>query len=310
MILTVTLNPAIDKTYVVKNFEPYALNRASRVIINAGSKGINVSRVVVQLGQKTCALGFAGGVNGQLLLSELSAEGVEEDLVRVDGNTRLNIKIMDNVTKKVTEINEIGEGVSNAELNLFMSSFERHMQNCNIIVISGSILPNMANHIYYDLIKIAEKHQKPVFLDCGGALLKESVKASPYLIKPNLKEFAMMFGKETLTQDEVIKNAKEIIHKYGVKHVVVTLGRDGAIGITDDKCYKITPPNVEVVSTVGAGDAFLAGMCHGMLKGLDFKKQLILATSCSNAKVTKEGNNVPSLIELLGYTDGARVIEV
>ena len=307
MITTVTINPSVDKTYIVKDFEPFELNRATRIIYNAGSKGINVSRVVTQLGRDTCVLGFVGGQNGEMLLSELKAEGINEELVRVDENSRLNIKIMDTNTRKVTEVNETGSPVSDAKLNEFMQKYESHMKKSSIVVISGSILPSMSKRIYFDLITIANKYEKPVFLDCGGTLLKEAIKASPYCIKPNVKELADMLGKKTLTEEEVLIQARGIIEKNGVKCVVVTLGGSGAIGVTKDEAYKITPPNVEVISTVGAGDAFLAGLCHGYMKGLDFSNQLILATSCANAKVAEEGNNVPSFIELLGYVNGCNV---
>ena len=161
-----------------------------------------------------------------------------------------------------------------------------------------------------DLIKIAAEYDKPVFLDCGGAVLYESLKASPYCVKPNLKEFQDMLGRDELAEHEILQECRKIISKYGVKCVVVTFGSDGAIGATENEAYKVIPPNVPVTSTVGAGDAFLAGMCHGYLKNMSFSKQLILASSCASAKITKEGNDVPSLIELLGYADGCRIVQL
>lgn len=310
MVTTVTINPAVDKTYIVEQFKPYDLNRAGRIIYNAGSKGINVSRVLKQVGSETCVLGFVGGTNGDILLNELSAEGIEEDLVRVGSNTRLNVKIMDLNTSQVTEVNETGTNVSEGELKIFMERYEKHVSGSQAIVISGSIMPGMYKRVYSDLIVKAKEFNVPVFLDCGGDTLSEAVKASPYCIKPNKSEFMEMLGRTEMTDGEIVEQARKLMEKYGIQMVVVTLGRDGAIGVTKDETYKIIPPNVVVVSTVGAGDAFLAGLCHGYTKGMDFKTQLILATSYSNAKITKEGTNVPSLIELLGYTEGCKIIDL
>jgi 1-phosphofructokinase family hexose kinase len=279
---------------------------------NAGSKGINVSRVSILLGQKTCALGFIGGNTGQLLLQKLSEEGIESDFVHAENfNTRINVKVMDLSQRTVTDLNEPGDPVSQSEYSQLLDKYREKLNYADIVVISGSLLPEMTNRTYYDLIQIAHKYNKPVFLDCGGVVLKESLKASPYCIKPNLREFEEMFGgSKRLTEDEVLSESKKIIDKYNIKRVVVTLGANGVIGVTENEAYRIIPPDVTAASTVGAGDAFLAGMCYGYVMGVDFSKQLVLGTSCASAKVTKEGNDIPSLIELLGYTDNCRVIKL
>lgn len=307
MVTTVTINPAVDKTYIVENFVPYGLNRAGRIIYNAGSKGINVSRILKQVGGETCVLGFVGGTNGDILLNELSTEGIEEDLVRVDANTRLNVKIMDLKTSRTTEVNETGTNVSDAELNMFMDKYKSHVKKSDLIVISGSIMPGMYPRVYYDLIKIAKDNNVPTYVDCSDNSLREALRAEPDCIKPNKAEFLSLIGKSSVSDEEIVYESRLLIEKYGVKKVVVTLGADGAIGVTKDEAIKITPPNVVVMSTVGAGDAFLAGLCHGHIKHIDFETTLILATSFSNAKVTKEGTKVPSLIELLAYTNGCKI---
>ncbi len=309
MVLTVTINPSVDKTYILKNFEPYSVNRAQRVMLNAGSKGINVSRVSRILGRETFALGFVGGANGDILLKKLNEEGIKHNLIHAENfETRLNVKIMDLSLRKVTDLNEQGDPVSESDYELFVESFENEVKNCRVVAICGSLLPEMSKRAYFELAKIAAKYDKPVFFDCGGSILRESIKASPYCVKPNIDEFEEMLGKSDLTDEQIVEECRKIVQNYGVKSIVVTLGADGAIGVTEKEAHKIIPPHVSVTSTVGAGDAFLAGMCHAYIKGMDFTKQMVLGTSCASAKVTKEGNDVPSLIELLGYTDGCRLI--
>ncbi len=310
MVTTVTINPAVDKTFIVNDFKIDSVNRSERIIYNAGSKGINVSRVLKQTGTPTTVLGFYGGANGNLLLNELATEGISHRLVKVNGNTRLNVKIMDKKNKQVTEINETGSPVTDAELDCFMEIYKSQLKESKAIVISGSILPEMYKKIYYQLIKLAKEQNVLTFLDCGGSLLYDGILAAPDYIKPNIYEFEDMLGKKDLTTEQTVIEAKKIIEKYGVKYVIITLGAKGAIAVSESDSFFVTPPNIEAVSTVGAGDAFLAGVCHGALQGLDLKKQVVLGTSYASAKITKEGTIIPSLIELAGYLDNCVVSQI
>jgi len=308
MVTTVTINPAVDKTYIVNDFSLESVNRAERIIYNAGSKGINVSRVLKQTGTETMVLGFVGGMNGELLLNELATEGIKHRLVNVKGNTRLNVKIMDKINKRVTEINEAGTPVSDAEVDQFMEIYKEQVKVSRAVVISGSILPEMYKKIYYELIKIAKNYDKMTFLDCGGSLLYDGILASPDYIKPNIFEFEDMLGKKGLSNAEIVVEARKIIEKYGVKNVIITLGSNGAIAVSETESFKVLPPKIEAASTVGAGDAFLAGVCHGALQGFNLKKQMVLGTSYACAKITKEGTIIPSMIELAGYLDGCQIV--
>lgn len=310
MVLTVTINPAVDKTYIIDNFEPFAINRAQRIIYNAGSNGVNVSRVLKQVSRKNLVLGFVGGHNGTVFLSELAADGIKEDMVRVEGDIRLNVKIIDMKNHTTTEVNESGNPVSAKEHKEFIDKYKTYIDNCKAVVLSGSVLPEMDKNEYYELVKIAKEAGKPTFVDCDGDMLRRTLDACPTLIKPNYAEFCDMLGKSELTDEEILAESKKIIEKGKAEYVVVTLSRKGAIGVSANEAYKVIPPNTEVQSTVGSGDAFMAGLCHAYLNGFNFKTQLVLATSFASAKVTKEGNNIPSLVELLGYADGCIVEEV
>lgn len=310
MVVTVTINPAVDKTYIVDNFKSFSVNRAQRILYNAGSNGINVSRVLKQVSRDSIVLGFVGGKNGDILLSELKSEGINEDMVRVSGDTRLNVKITDLATLRTTEVNEPGNPVSDSEYNEFAEKYRKHIDSCSAVVLSGSLLPEMNKREYFNLIYMTKKNNCAVFLDCDGHLMKSALEAGPAYVKPNYREFCDMFGKENMSNEEIISEAREIIKEYNVKYVTVTLSERGSIGVSKDETYIVTPPNIHVLSTVGAGDAYMAGLCHGYLNNFSFKTQLILATSFASAKITKEGNNIPSLVELLGYADGCVVQQI
>ena len=307
MVLTVTINPAVDKTYIIENFKAFSINRAQRIIYNAGSNGINVSRVLKQVSQDSLVLGFVGGRNGKVLLSELAADGIKEDLVHVEGDIRLNVKIMDLATHGTTEVNEPGNPVSNKEYEEFIEKYKKNLEKSKAVVLSGSILPEMNRREYYELVRIAKNRGKTTFLDCEGSLMRAGLEAGPTYIKPSYREFCDLLGRDEMTEEEIIKEAKNIINKYDVKYVVVSRSEKGSIGVSAEETYVVTPPNIDVLSTVGAGDAYMAGLCHGCLSGFNFRTQLVLATSFASAKITKEGNNIPSLVELLGYADGCNV---
>jgi len=311
MVLTVTLNPSVDKTYIVEKFTPGFVNYAHETVTNAGSKGINVSRVVRLLGQDTLALSFYGGKSGAIFAEKLAEEGIRCDLIEAENfTTRVNVKIMEVSTRSLTDLNELGSPVSDYDYNKFVEKFRAHLPQSKIVVMSGKLLPKMMSTVYYDLVKIAHEFGKTVILDCGGEVLREGIKAAPYMIKPNQYEFETMLGKSGLSQEEIVLESKNIIEKFGIKYVVVTLGSEGALGISQAGALKIIPPNVDVFSTVGAGDAFLAGICHALISGMDFSKQLVLGTSCASAKVTKKGNEIPSLVELFGYANGCRIVSI
>ena len=252
-------------------------------------------------------LGFVGGHNGSVFLSELAADGIKEDMIRVEGDIRLNVKIIDSKNHTTTEVNEPGNPVSVKEHKEFTNKYKEYIEECEAVVLSGSMLPEMSKNEYFELVKIAKKHNKPTFVDCDGETLRRTLEAGPTYVKPNYAEFCDMLGKDNLTDEEIIEQAKKIIESGKAEYVVVTLSSKGSIGVSATEVYKVIPPNTEVQSTVGSGDAYMAGLCHAYLNGFNFKTQLVLATSFASAKVTKEGNNIPSLVELLGYADGCIV---
>lgn len=300
MITTVTLNPAVDKTYHVNGFRCGHVNKACKVHITAGAKGINVSRVLNALNAQSTALGFAGGHVGKLLVDLLTKEKVLFDYISTAEETRLNAKILDLKTNEFTEINECGGAVTEAEFSALLDRLEEYLPQSPYIVLGGSIPVGMKEDVYYHIIKRISSSK--IYLDCGGKLLFEAVKAAPYFVKPNLEEFGEMIQKDCKTLEQAALYADQVT-RMGVNTLVITDGDKGAIAIRGGKVYEILVPHVEAKSTVGAGDSFLGGFVYGESCGADFITCLKMAASCSVAKVTCDSSIVPDKKDLLSYTD-------
>lgn len=292
LIITVTMNPAIDKTVEVGRFEYGSLNRISNVILDAGGKGINVSKTIQELGGESIATGFIGGSGGALIERELNKQKVLTDFVVVQGETRTNLKIAEE-SGFVTELNEPGPNISENELNNLIDKLVNYANKDTMFVISGSIPKGVNKNIYKGLIEVLKEKASMVFLDADGELFKNSVEGKPDIIKPNRSELEEYFNIDYRTdEDELIKLGKNLLVK-GIKTVVISLGQMGALFLSESKCIKCPGLKVEAHSTVGAGDAMVAALVYGIHKGLDFEDCAKLAMATSAGAVTTKGTKPP-----------------
>lgn len=298
MILsTVTLNPAIDKTYYVHGFGVNTLNRAEKTKINMGGKGVNVATAAAKCGISCFAGGFLSGYNGQMISKFLKDAGVSTDFVYTEGDTRVNIKIIDMENQTYTDLNESGPEVSAADVEVLLSKVSDMAVKSDYVYIGGSIPPTVSDDIYKKLIlQIKEKGAKAV-LDADGDALRFGVEALPHIIKPNQAELERLCGVKLKTIQDVRRAAVEIQEK-GVETVLVSLGGNGALAAVDGKQYRVYPLNAPVRSTVGAGDSFLCGYLYGTTVSDDIQKALRFAMAFASAKIQTEGTSIPSFDEL------------
>lgn len=286
MIVTITCNPAIDKTIYDDN----------HIFINIGGKGINVSKVLNNMGCKSVITGFVGKDNKDIVLNDLKE--YDTRFIEVDGLVRTNTKLI--INNQLIEKNESGPFINENNLNK-LYEYISTLYGC-IIVISGSISQNVDNNYYAKLIKLLKKNDNYVIVDADNELLKNAIQACPNIIKPNKDEICRLFGIE-YNETLIIDKCRELIEK-GIEKVVVSLGEDGAIFIDKDSIYKCEGMHVDYKSSLGAGDAMVAGLAYGIEKQMEYEEIIKLCMAASAASVSEEGSNPPSFSSIKKLING------
>ncbi len=293
MIITVTMNPAIDKTVDLEHMEHGGLNRVNNVIMDAGGKGINVSKTIKELGGETIATGFVGGSGGILIKKVLQEQGIHSDFVEIKNEIRTNLKVVE-ADGYVTEFNEPGPVVSGEELELLTQKLLDYANKDALFVLAGSIPNGVGKDIYMTLTrKLREKGAK-VFVDADGELFINSLEASPDIIKPNRHELEEYFHKDyRVDETELISMGQELLKK-GIGMIAVSLGQMGALFLSENKVLRCPGIKVEAHSTVGAGDAMVAALSYGLNQGLPLEECAKLGLATSAGAVTTKGTKPPS----------------
>jgi 6-phosphofructokinase 2 len=291
MIYTVTLNPALDRTIEVDGLVADDANRILREARYAGGKGIDCSRVITELGEESITLGFIGGYDGLELEGRLINEGVLCDFTRISGETRTNIILADRKNKTQIMLNASGPRITPAEVGLFFDKIRSLPHDAEFVVVSGSVPPGVSNTIYAQIITTLKDKGIRVALDADGELLRHGYKARPFLMKPNIHEFGRLTGVTSTEPGDILKEARRIT-EAGVEMVLISMGARGIVGVTRDLALWVIPPQVEVVSHVGAGDSTLAGFVYAWTKGMDFPESLSVATAAGTAAVMTPGTEL------------------
>ena len=286
MIYTVTFNPAIDYIAKVNKLEKNEINRAISEKILAGGKGINVSIVLKNLGIESIALGFIAGFTGQEIKRRVEEFGIKTDFVYIpDKFSRINVKLQSNTDGVITEetaINGEGPKILEQEVNEFMKKIE-NIEKGDFLVLAGSVSRNMQDDIYEKIcMKVKEKGAN-IVADATGKLLVNVLKHNPFLIKPNKKELEEIFEKEIKTDEEIVLYARKL-QEMGAENVLISMDKDGAILITQDKKLLYSEaPKGNVINSVGSGDSMVAGFITGYLKYKDYEKALKLGIASGSA---------------------------
>lgn len=297
MILTVTLNPSIDVSYPLDSLTIDGVNRISEVSKTPGGKGLNVSRVLQQLGGDLVTTGFIGGQFGDFIRHELDQINLKHDYQNIDGQTRTCIAILHDGGKQ-TEILESGPEISAQDSQAFKNKFADLAKQASTITMSGSLPKGLAKDYYNDLIKIGQDAGARVLLDTSGQTLTTAVNhpVKPYLIKPNEEEVKAITGSELdLADPESIKSALTDPSLDGIDWLVVSLGKDGAVAKLDGSFYRVTIPTVQAVNPVGSGDSTIAGFAKALDDGKPAEEVLKTGMTCGvlNAMSSKTGDIDP-----------------
>lgn len=300
MIVTVTMNPAVDETLTVPRLELGETNRIVATEFDPGGKGLNVSRVVDRLGRPTVAVVMLGGETGQFVRSRLQREDVDLEVVELDCPTRINISILDETAGVQTNFNNEGAPVRADDIDALDAAIDRLTAEATVMVFGGSLPPGVPSDIYRRLIDRVQAADTLCVLDTSGQALIEGIEARPHLIKPNLEEVSEILGREIATEAEAVEAGRELLAR-GIAVVVVSMGAEGAVAVTEDGVWRAVPPDVEVRSVVGAGDSMVAGLAIGLAEQSPIAQGLILATAAAAATVMTPGTDLcrPDDVQLL-----------
>lgn len=282
MIYTLTLNPAVDYYISVDDLALGAVNRTKTEQIHFGGKGINVSLVLKELGFQSTCIGFVGGFTGAALENYLNSNGIKCDFVKVQGNTRINIKLND------TDINAAGPDISQQDIKELYTKLDK-LCDGDFLVLSGSVPKTLPQKIYETILEHLKNKGIEFVVDAEKNLLLGTLKYKPFLIKPNHHELGQIFGVEIVDFDTALTYAKKL-QEMGAENVMVTLGELGAVLVCKNgETYTKVAPKGKVISAVGSGDSAVAAFLSEYLNSGNFENCLKYAVAAGSATAFSDG---------------------
>lgn len=297
MIYTVTLNPAMDKTVQIECFAVGKVNRILSSRNDPGGKGINVSRTLAVLHQKSVIMGILGGHTGDLIADRLREEGFDCDFTFCEASTRINLKVVDPLLGVTTDINDPGAPAGAAVLDCAKQKLLHRLQAGDIVVLSGSLPAETPAGTYRDWIRECTALGAEIFLDATGEALALGLGAAPFCVKPNREELQALTGYRLDTTEAVAQAGWQLIHK-GIRQAVISLGSEGALLITRDQVLHAVAPKIPAQSAVGAGDTMVAALIYAKLEALSPEESLRMAVAASAAKVIRAGTEPPAMADI------------
>jgi len=293
MILILCCNAAMDRTYRVPNFQPAKFHHTSDFTVVAGGKGVNVARALSTLDHKSTVTGFAGGMVGRFVVAELRRLEIKPAFVEIAEESRLVQNFIDPVAHTETRVDELGPLVSPREFRRLEQRWAKLLAEAQIAIIAGSTPRGIPDTLYRDLAAVAKQAGVPVIVDAHDALLAQSIAAAPTIITPNLAELQALVGRQLTVPRGVQQAAGELLQQ-GIELVLTSLGGVGAIAVASSGCWLVEPPTVEVVSSVGSGDAMVAGLVAATVEGLPLTEQLKWAVAAGTANAAVFGAGLPA----------------
>jgi len=296
--ITITLNPAIDKTYILdKPLSETGLNRLPKPTVSAGGKGINSARMIKKLGGDATAMTFGGGSStdayaGKTLVELLKAEGLSTRIIATECGIRTNIKIV-MPDGKGCELNESGGPISTGEYELMLGTYRRKLDGDSCVLLGGSIPQGVDKDVYNLMIRLAKIKGARVAVDCDGEIFRQAAAEKPWLVKPNTYELGQYYSTELSTIPQALKCAEKFYADTGV-NILCTAGGDGSVYVGNDGEFVVSAPQVEVRGFAGAGDCFLAAFTYEYTCSGDIVAALKLASGAGAAKTATEGTEMPA----------------
>jgi 1-phosphofructokinase family hexose kinase len=291
MVVTVTVNAAMDRTLLVPSFQIGNRHRASMTLASAGGKGINVARALKRLGVPVVATGLAGGRTGAGIVEELTGEGILNDFVRIRDDSRTSVAVLDPISNAYTEINEWGPQVGEDEVQMLRDKLSYLTQGAEFVVFAGSLPRGVEPSFYAEMIREANRREVLTVLDTSGEPLQLGVQAGPYLVSPNMREAEGLVGHEFTDEGDITAGLDEIAGR-GARNVVIT-AEGGCYALFRQQRKEVrvraTAPVLEPVSVVGSGDTLLAGFIAAHVRGRPLEEALRTGVAAGAASVLEPG---------------------
>lgn len=306
MIVTVTPNAALDRTATVPNFQVGTRSRSSHSLRQPGGKGVNVARALRLLGQPVIATGLAGGSTGNDIIQDLTAEGILNDFVRIHDDSRASLAVVDPTNSQQTEVNEVGPMVEAAELDVLVDKLRYLARGADVFALAGSLPPNVPTELYATLVRELRQHGAVVAVDAHGRALEQAIAAEPDIVSPNEREAEEILGYEFRDEDDRLAAVERLVDmgaRSAVMHGPHGCVASVAVGERSDESRVLLRGSLEVrevLSTVGSGDAFLAGFLTGRKRRSSPEDTVALAVACGAANTQRlgAGNFDPADVEV------------
>ncbi|PSL48613.1 fructose-1-phosphate kinase [Salsuginibacillus halophilus] len=295
MIYTVTLNPALDYIVSLDALTTGSVNRAHTEQKEPGGKGINVSRMLHNLGEQSTALGFAGGFSGDWLTDRLTREGIQTSFTPIEDDTRINVKVKE---QNETEINAPSPAISEAAQAQLQDQLSR-VTTGDTVVFAGSVPQTLPQNIYETMILEAKSKGAYICLDASGEAFQHGLKAVPDMAKPNQHELEELFNCEIRNISDAAHYAEKLQTTYGINHVLVSLAGEGAVLVTQDGALHARPPAGALVNSVGAGDSSVAGFLAAQLASASVHGTLAYSVASGSATAFSDGFGAKADVEKL-----------
>jgi len=290
-IVTITLNPALDKSLSIPKLVADKKLKCSAAVCEPGGGGINVARAIKKLGGNALAVYLSGGDTGKKITRLLAEESVESMPVNISESTRENLVIADLSDGKQYLFDMPGPAVSEQEWQQCLDAVEQ-IPGIEYIIASGSLPPGVPTDIFARIALIARRKNAKLVVDTSGPALRQALQAGVYLVKPNLKELASLVGKEDLDKQSAAEVAREIIGYGNCEVVIVSMGAEGAMLVTEELVVNIKPPALKIKSTVGAGDSLLAGVVLSLAAGKNLPTAVEYGVACGAAATINPGTEL------------------
>lgn len=291
MIYTLTLNPALDRAVSVEGLKFDDLNRIKTEVRYAGGKGIDVSRAIKELGGHSIALGFIGGFGGLELQGRLINEGITCDFIKIAEETRTNIIVKDDKAGRQMLLSAPGPEVRPQDVAEIYNKISLLRPPPSFLVMSGSLPRNITPNIYAQLIKVVNDQRGKAVLDADDEPLRLGIEAQPYMIKPNIHELGRLMGRKVGSIRDIVSLGWEL-NARGIEIVLVSMGPKGLVLVNKDIALHCIPPDVKVVSRIGAGDALVAGFVYSLEQGKSLRDAAVFATAAGTATTLRPGTEL------------------